>query len=52
MTHLIETVEALYPRINQTYRFDNTENRSVPCEPKENLRSTMLVTQSYRLTFV
>jgi hypothetical protein len=35
MTHLIENVEALYPRINQTYRFDNTENRSVPCEPKE-----------------
>ena len=33
MTHLINNVEALYPRINQTYRFDNTENRSVPCDP-------------------
>ena len=33
MTTLIENVTAQYPRINQTYRFDNTENRSVPCDP-------------------
>tara|TARA_R100000234_G_C4984447_1_gene172553 strand:- start:530 stop:1222 length:693 start_codon:yes stop_codon:yes gene_type:complete len=33
MKHLINDVEVLYPRINQTYRFDNTENRSVPCDP-------------------
>lgn len=33
MAHLINNVEALYPRINKTYRFDNTENRSVPCDP-------------------
>lgn len=32
MTHLINNVKALYPRINQTYRFDNAENRSVPCD--------------------
>jgi len=33
MTHLINNVEVLYPRVNQCYRFDNTENRSVPCDP-------------------
>ena len=32
MTHLINNVKALYPRINQTYRFDNAENRSIPCD--------------------
>lgn len=29
----IENVTAMYPRIDKTYRFDNTENRSVPCDP-------------------
>jgi hypothetical protein len=33
--YVIEGVEALYPRINKTYRFDSGENRSVPCEPLE-----------------
>eukprot|EP00918_Siedleckia_nematoides_P067463 GHVU01146877.1.p2 GENE.GHVU01146877.1~~GHVU01146877.1.p2 ORF type:complete len:242 (-),score=41.12 GHVU01146877.1:561-1286(-) len=33
MNYLIKGVEVLYPRINKTYRFDNTENRSVPCDP-------------------
>ena len=31
--HMINNVEALYPRIDKTYCFDTTENRSVPCEP-------------------
>ena len=35
MTHLINNVEILYPRINQCYRFDNSENKSVPCDPFE-----------------
>lgn len=35
MNHIIRNVEALYPRINQCYRFDNTEGRSVPCDPLE-----------------
>ena len=30
---IIKNVEVMYPRINQTYRFDTTENRSVPCDP-------------------
>jgi len=33
MTHLINNVNALYPRIDKPYRFDNTENRSIPCDP-------------------
>ena len=32
MTHLINDVNALYPRIDKPYRFDATENRSVPCD--------------------
>ena len=32
LNHNIDTVEALWPRINQTYRFDSTERRSVPCD--------------------
>ena len=31
-SHNIDNVEALWPRLNQTYRFDATENRSVPCD--------------------
>lgn len=33
MTYLISDVNALYPRIDKPYRFDNAENRSVPCDP-------------------
>ena len=33
--YVIKNVEALYPRINKTYRFDSSENRSVPCDPLE-----------------
>lgn len=32
---VIDSVEALWPRINRCYRFDNKENRSVPCEPTD-----------------
>ena len=32
MTHLISNVEILYPRVNQCYRFDNAENKSIPCD--------------------
>jgi hypothetical protein len=32
-TYLIDEVEALWPRINGTYRYDNKEKRSVPCDP-------------------
>ena len=31
--YLVNNVEALYPRINKTYRFDNAENRSIACDP-------------------
>ena len=31
MSYLIEKVEILYPRLNKTYKFDQVENRSVPC---------------------
>ena len=30
-SYIIENVEALWPRINKPYRFDNAENRTVPC---------------------
>ncbi len=30
--YTIENVEAMWPRINRTYKFDNAEKRSVPCE--------------------
>jgi len=33
MNYMIRDVEAKYPRVNKTYRFDNAENRSVPCDP-------------------
>jgi len=32
-TYLINEVEALWPRLNGTYRYDNKEKRSVPCDP-------------------
>lgn len=30
--YVISDVEALWPRINKTYKFDNAENRTVPCD--------------------
>ena len=36
MSYIIESVEILYPRINQPYKFDSAagENgKSVPCDP-------------------
>ena len=30
--YIISNVEALWPRINKTYKFDNSENRTVPCD--------------------
>jgi len=32
MNYKIKGVEALYPRINKTYKFDSSENRSIPCD--------------------
>lgn len=31
--YIIKNATALYPRIDRTYRFDNADNRSVPCDP-------------------
>ena len=31
--YIIKNVEALWPKINTTYHFDNNEGRSVVCEP-------------------
>jgi len=31
-SYVIQNVEALWPRINKPYRFDNAENRTVPCD--------------------
>jgi hypothetical protein len=31
-TFMIQNVEAQWPRINKPYRFDNAENRTVPCD--------------------
>lgn len=33
MNYIIENAEVKYPRIDKTYKFDTTENRSVPCDP-------------------
>jgi len=30
--YIVSNVEALWPRINKTYKFDNTENRTIPCD--------------------
>lgn len=35
MSYLIKEVIALYPRLDRAYRYDNAENRSVPCDPTE-----------------
>ena len=32
MQHIINNVEALWPRINRTYKFDQQERKSVPCD--------------------
>jgi|TARA_R110000737_G_scaffold352149_2_gene396974 hypothetical protein len=32
MQHMITNVTALYPRLNATYKFDTTENKSVKCD--------------------
>ena len=32
LQYIVEDVEALWPKINRPYRFDNKEKRSVPCE--------------------
>ena len=32
LTYIVEGVEALWPKINRPYRFDNKEKRSVPCD--------------------
>jgi hypothetical protein len=34
-TYIIEGVEALWPRIDQTYAFDKKANRSMPCGPRD-----------------
>lgn len=33
MQHMITNVEARYPRLNATYRFDQTDMRTVKCDP-------------------
>jgi len=33
--YIIKNVEALWPKINRTYRFDSNEGRSVACEPRD-----------------
>ena len=35
MQHLIKNVEALYPRVNTTYKFDSQEMKSVKCDPSD-----------------
>lgn len=35
MQHIINNVEALWPRINTTYKFDSQESKSVRCDPKD-----------------
>jgi hypothetical protein len=50
----ISNVEALWPRLNTTYRFDNKEKRSVPCDvfddgAKYELRFRMSNTQAKKL---
>ena len=48
MQHLIQGVEALYPRIDQPYRWSQEQNRSVPCEWNEKGASrTMKIVVGY-----
>lgn len=37
MQHNIENVEARWPRINRTYKFDANERKSMPCDPLDPL---------------
>jgi hypothetical protein len=37
MQYKIENVEAMWPRINRTYKFDSNERKSVPCDVKDPL---------------
>ena len=34
-TYIIEGVEALWPKVDQTYAFDQMKNRSMPCGPRD-----------------
>jgi hypothetical protein len=34
-TYIIENIEALWPKIDQTYAFDKKANRSMPCGPRD-----------------
>ena len=47
MHYKIENVEALWPRINRTYKFDSNERKSVPCDPKDPLAAYDM---SFRMT--
>jgi hypothetical protein len=52
--HNINNVEALWPRLNQTYRYDSTEKRTVPCDALDDgseyaLRFRMDLTQAKAL---
>ncbi len=35
MNYNINNVAAMWPRINRTYKYDSTEQRSVPCNPTD-----------------
>ena len=35
VTYIVRDVKALYPRINQPYRFDTTAGKSIPCDALE-----------------
>ena len=35
MNYNINNVEAMWPRINRTYKYDTVEQRSVPCNPTD-----------------
>lgn len=34
-TYIIENVEALWPKLDRTYAFDQNKKRSMPCDPRE-----------------
>ena len=35
MGEVFNSVTVMYPRINRTYRFDSTENKTMPCDPMD-----------------
>ena len=41
--YLISDVEALWPRINKTYKFDNAENRTIPCDALDDGAKSLFV---------